>query len=144
MLLNYESDGVLKLIKLGFAMSVVVGFPLMIYPCRQSIFTLFIASKVKYKSLNDDSTYIPNSSKFLWVRKDFRTRGSNFSSISLAYPDNSGDYHGCGCLGGECRDDFGAERCPHGHLHRIHSTGTLFLEMPPKRSIGEFSIVFLK
>ena len=71
MLLNYESDGVLKLIKLGFAMSVVVGFPLMIYPCRQSIFTLFIASKVKYKSLNDDSTYIPNSSKFWEKSADF-------------------------------------------------------------------------
>lgn len=65
MLLNYKSDKVLQLIKLGFAMSVVVGFPLMIYPCRQSIFTLFFAgSKPTYNSLNDDVTFIPNSSKF--------------------------------------------------------------------------------
>ena len=63
MLLNYENDDTLRLIKLGFAMSVVVGFPLMIYPCRQSIFTLFIASRPTYKSLNDDATFIPNSSK---------------------------------------------------------------------------------
>ena len=65
MLLNYKSDKVLQWIKLGFAMSVVVGFPLMIYPCRQSIFTLFFAgSKPTYNSLNDDATFIPNSSKF--------------------------------------------------------------------------------
>merc|ERR1711937_855886 len=63
MLLNYKSDKVLQLIKLGFAMSVVVGFPLMIYPCRQSIFTLFLAGTAKpsYNSLNDDTTFIPNS-----------------------------------------------------------------------------------
>jgi len=62
MLLNYKSDKVLQWIKLGFAMSVVVGFPLMIYPCRQSIFTLFFAgSKPTYNSLNDDATFIPNS-----------------------------------------------------------------------------------
>jgi len=62
MLLNYENDDTLRLIKLGFAMSVVVGFPLMIYPCRQSIFTLFIAPRMPtYKSLNDDATFIPNS-----------------------------------------------------------------------------------
>ena len=69
MLLNYKSDKVLQLIKLGFAMSVVVGFPLMIYPCRQSIFTLFLAgSKPTYNSLNDDTTFIPNSSKFYMLR----------------------------------------------------------------------------
>ena len=69
MLLNYKSDKVLQLIKLGFAMSVVVGFPLMIYPCRQSIFTLFLAgSKPTYNSLNDDTTFIPNSSKFYMPR----------------------------------------------------------------------------
>jgi len=62
MLLNYESDFLLKMIKFGFALSVVVGFPLMIYPCRQSIFTLFLQKSIKYTSLNDsDSTYIPPS-----------------------------------------------------------------------------------
>ena len=35
MLLNYPNDLVLKIIKFGFALSVIVGFPLMIYPCRQ-------------------------------------------------------------------------------------------------------------
>ena len=64
MLLNYESDILLKMIKFGFALSVVVGFPLMIYPCRQSIFTLFLQKSIKYTSLNDsDSTYIPPSGK---------------------------------------------------------------------------------
>ena len=64
MLLNYESDFLLKMIKFGFALSVVVGFPLMIYPCRQSIFTLFLQKSIKYTSLNDsDSTYIPPSGK---------------------------------------------------------------------------------
>ena len=35
MLLNYPNDTLLKMIKFGFALSVIVGFPLMIYPCRQ-------------------------------------------------------------------------------------------------------------
>merc|ERR1711990_947978 len=62
MLLNYESSTLLKMIKFGFAVSVVVGFPLMIYPCRQSIFTLFIQKSIRYQSLQDsDSTYIPPS-----------------------------------------------------------------------------------
>ena len=65
MLLNYESDFLLKMIKFGFALSVIVGFPLMIYPCRQSIFTLFLQRSIKYTSLNDsDSTYIPPSGKY--------------------------------------------------------------------------------
>ena len=36
-LLNYPNDNVLKIIKLGFGCSVIVGFPLTIYPCRQVI-----------------------------------------------------------------------------------------------------------
>lgn len=57
MLLNYPNDLVLKIIKFGFALSVIVGFPLMIYPCRQSIFTCFIASRVPtpaYTALKSD------------------------------------------------------------------------------------------
>lgn len=38
---NLPPTVLLELIKLGFALSVVVGFPLMIFPCRQSIYTLF-------------------------------------------------------------------------------------------------------
>lgn len=37
MLLNFPNDFLLKIIKFGFALSVIVGFPLMIYPCRQVI-----------------------------------------------------------------------------------------------------------
>lgn len=38
---NFPSTTLLSFIKIGFAASVVVGFPLMIFPCRQSIHTLF-------------------------------------------------------------------------------------------------------
>jgi len=38
---NFPSTTLLVFIKMGFATSVVVGFPLMIFPCRQSIHTLF-------------------------------------------------------------------------------------------------------
>ena len=40
---NFSPNVVLDLIKIGFAISVVVGFPLMIFPCRQSIHTLFFS-----------------------------------------------------------------------------------------------------
>lgn len=57
MLLNYSNDVVLRVIKFGFAMSVIVGFPLMIYPCRQSIFTCFVVSRLKtnYSALKSDA-----------------------------------------------------------------------------------------
>uniref|UniRef100_H2ZND4 Amino acid transporter transmembrane domain-containing protein n=1 Tax=Ciona savignyi TaxID=51511 RepID=H2ZND4_CIOSA len=38
---NFPQSLLLDIIKFGFALSVVVGFPLMIFPCRQSIYTLF-------------------------------------------------------------------------------------------------------
>ncbi|XP_002122579.2 putative sodium-coupled neutral amino acid transporter 10 [Ciona intestinalis] len=38
---NFPQNVLLDIIKFGFATSVVVGFPLMIFPCRQSIYTLF-------------------------------------------------------------------------------------------------------
>ena len=66
MLLNYESDGLLKVIKLGFAMSVVVD-TLMIYPCRQSS-SPFLAGSKKYQSLTDDATYIAPSGIFLFLK----------------------------------------------------------------------------
>ena len=40
---NFSPNIILDLIKFGFAISVVVGFPLMIFPCRQSIYTLFFS-----------------------------------------------------------------------------------------------------
>jgi len=46
---NFPSTTLLAFIKIGFAASVVVGFPLMIFPCRQSIYTLFF----KQQRLND-------------------------------------------------------------------------------------------
>jgi len=42
---NFSPNFVLDLIKIGFAISVVVGFPLMIFPCRQSIHTLFFSQQ---------------------------------------------------------------------------------------------------
>ena len=42
---NFPITASILLIKLGFASSVVVGFPLMIFPCRQSIHTLFFTPK---------------------------------------------------------------------------------------------------
>ncbi|XP_076815866.1 uncharacterized protein LOC143461847 [Clavelina lepadiformis] len=42
---NFSPNVMLELIKLGFAVSVVVGFPLMIFPCRQSIHTLFFSKQ---------------------------------------------------------------------------------------------------
>ena len=42
---NFSPNFILDLIKLGFAVSVVVGFPLMIFPCRQSIHTLFFSQQ---------------------------------------------------------------------------------------------------
>ena len=42
---NFKPDFILDLIKMGFAISVVVGFPLMIFPCRQSIHTLFFSQQ---------------------------------------------------------------------------------------------------
>ncbi|CAG5106877.1 Oidioi.mRNA.OKI2018_I69.chr1.g3040.t2.cds [Oikopleura dioica] len=62
MLLNFPRDIVLQFTKLGFAMSVIVGFPLMIYPCRQSIFTCFVEptlNKPSYESLAGESTESP-------------------------------------------------------------------------------------
>ncbi|KAK7112474.1 putative sodium-coupled neutral amino acid transporter 10 isoform X2 [Littorina saxatilis] len=46
------------LIKLGFVMSIAITFPVIIYPCRASIYTLLFQKKSK---LSDDvtSTYIP-------------------------------------------------------------------------------------
>lgn len=71
MLLNFPRDIILQLTKLGFAMSVIVGFPLMIYPCRQSIFTCFVQPQLSsspYGPLSTESmatespvTYIPDN-----------------------------------------------------------------------------------
>lgn len=58
MLLNFPNDFLLKIIKFGFALSVIVGFPLMIYPCRQSIFTCFVVSRLQstYGALKNDES----------------------------------------------------------------------------------------
>ena len=61
MLLNFPRDNILQLTKLGFAMSVIVGFPLMIYPCRQSIFTCFVQqtlAKPTYETLGKKTVTI--------------------------------------------------------------------------------------
>jgi len=63
MLLNFPRDNILQLTKLGFAMSVIVGFPLMIYPCRQSIFTCFVQpslAKPTYETLGRNRSRILN------------------------------------------------------------------------------------
>nr|XP_039264895.1 putative sodium-coupled neutral amino acid transporter 10 isoform X3 [Styela clava] len=57
LLVSFPSNMLLDFIKLGFAMSVVLGFPLIIFPCRQSIHTLFFGKPVG-EGLQPN-TYIP-------------------------------------------------------------------------------------
>lgn len=57
LLLNFPSNALLDFIKMGFAMSVVLGFPLMISPCRQSIHTLIFAQPAGEGM--QTTTYIP-------------------------------------------------------------------------------------
>ena len=166
MLLNYKSDKVLQLIKLGFAMSVVVGFPLMIYPCRQSIFTLFLAgSKPTYNSLNDDTTFIPNSSKFYMLRgfhHTFNFLGENDSpknvnapnwlkfhrnsflieklfSLSLVDTGNCGHYNDRCSFGRECWDYSRAQWCSNGHIYRLYLTWLVLLKDLVKGFNGQFN-----
>ena len=54
---NFSPNFILDLIKMGFAVSVVVGFPLMIFPCRQSIHTLFF-SQQPTEGIASSKTYI--------------------------------------------------------------------------------------
>ena len=74
---NLPSTTLLQLIKMGFAASVVVGFPLMIFPCRQSIYTLFFKQQKPSDSIASKTFIEPFTFKTL-------TLGIVFFTMSVA------------------------------------------------------------
>nr|XP_039264894.1 uncharacterized protein LOC120340647 isoform X2 [Styela clava] len=107
LLVSFPSNMLLDFIKLGFAMSVVLGFPLIIFPCRQSIHTLFFGKPVG-EGLQPN-TYIP---PFLFKSI---TLTIVLSTMTVAIMIPNGRPHGQGA---------GDEDCPtdevEGHDHGDH------------------------
>ncbi|XP_022900664.1 putative sodium-coupled neutral amino acid transporter 10 isoform X2 [Onthophagus taurus] len=65
-LLSFKSSVITEIIKIGFVLSVAVSFPLIIFPCRASLFSMTYAQA--YKSLEYGRSYIPDSNfRFLTV-----------------------------------------------------------------------------